>query len=243
MLRAFGADVFGEQWGDAPARVLALPGWMRQRGDFRAVLDGLDAVALDLPGFGGASAAPEHAMGAAGYADAVTPALEACGPRPIVLGHSFGGRVAVHLAARHPDRFAALVLTGAPLLHRADRPAGPPLSFRLLRQMHRLHLIGDARMEEIRQRRGSADYRNATGVMRSVLVTVVNESYEEQLAGVRCPVELVWGADDDAVPVSVAERAAALVPNGARITVVPGTGHLTPLTAPDALRDALARHL
>jgi pimeloyl-ACP methyl ester carboxylesterase len=70
---------------------------------------------------------------------------------------------------------------------------------------------------------------------------VVNESYEEQLRAVRCPLELVWGDDDTEAPIAVAEQAAALVP-GATLTRLPGAGHLTPSTAPDALRDALVRH-
>jgi pimeloyl-ACP methyl ester carboxylesterase len=243
MLRSLGPELFGEQHGHAPARVLALPGWMRQRSDFRHVLDGVDAVALDLPGFGGATPEPPEPIGAAGYAELVAPALDACTERAVVLGHSFGGRVAVHLAARYPDRIGALVLTGVPLLHRDDRPSKAPLSFRVRKHLHRLGLYPDGAMERLRRSSGSADYRAATGVMREVFVRVVNESYEEQLQAVTQPVELVWGDDDDAVPLYVAERAAALLGGRARLTVVPGAGHLTPLTAVSALRDALGHHL
>lgn len=239
MLRSFSDGLFGEQYGEAPPRVLALPGWMRPRADFRHVLDGLDAVALDLPGFGGASPAPAEATGAAGYAGLVRPALESCADRVVIVGHSFGGRVAVHLAADHPDRVAALVLTGAPLLFRAGRPGQPSLSYRTVRWLHRRGVVSDARMERLRLERGSADYQAATGVMRDVLVRVVNESYEDVLPRVACPTALVWGDDDDAVPVEVAERARALLGGPASLTIVPGAGHLTPLTAPPALRRAI----
>ena len=134
MLRAFGSAptaVFGEQVGDGPARVLALPGWMRTRADFAAVIDGLDAVTLDLPGFGGATPEPPEATGAAGYAEAVAPALEACAPGVVVVGHSFGGRVAVHLAASHPGQIGALVLTGVPRLVKPPASSRPKASFRL----------------------------------------------------------------------------------------------------------------
>ena len=101
---------------------------MRQRKDFDGVLDGLDAIALDLPGFGGASPEPAAAMDAAGYADAVAPALDACAPGVVVLGHSFGGRVAVNLAATHPDRVGALVLTGVPRLVAPAQASTPKAS-------------------------------------------------------------------------------------------------------------------
>lgn len=232
--------LFAEQYGAQPPRVVALHGWARTRADFEQVLQGLDAVALDLPGFG-VSPAPPEAWGAADYAELVAGAMtELGGERYVLLGHSFGGRVAVRLAARHPDLVAALVLTGVPgLLRRA--PSRPAAAYRLARRLHAARLLSDARMERLRQRYGSADYRAATGVMRDVLVRVVNESYEDDLAALACPVELVWGADDAAAPLGVAERAAELAPD-ARLTVLPGTGHLTPLVAPEALREALRRH-
>jgi pimeloyl-ACP methyl ester carboxylesterase len=238
MLRAYADGLFGEQHGTGVAGVLALPGWMRTRQDFAAVLEGLDAIALDLPGFGGTSPAPVEAMGAAGYADTAAPALDVCAPRPVLLGHSFGGRVAVHLAAREPGRFAGVVLAGVPLLHKEGRPSKPPLRFRAVRWLHRRGVVSDARMEALRQQRGSADYRAAQGVMRDVLVRVVNESYEDQLAALTCPVHLVWGADDAAVPVRIAERAAELIPGPTSLTVLPGVGHLVPTTAAAALRAA-----
>jgi pimeloyl-ACP methyl ester carboxylesterase len=163
----------------------------------------------------------------------------------VVVGHSFGGRVALHLAANHPDRVAALVLTGVPNLFKREAPAkSPPLRFRLSRALHRRGLISEDRMEAIRRRSGSADYRNApSGTMRSVLVAATNEDYEGQLADLRGPVELVWGELDDQAPLSLARRAAESLGDRATLTVVPGVGHFVPTVAPDALASAIARHV
>ncbi len=244
MLKTFaGGRLFGAAYGSGQARVVALHGWGRSHSDFDAVLEGVDAVALDLPGFG-ATPAPPEAWGAAGYAAAVEPALEELGrPAVVVVGHSFGGRVAVHLAASRPELVSALVLSGVPLVRRPDAPRRKPaLAFRVGKALHRRKLLGDERMEQLRRRYGSADYRAARGVMRDVHVRAVNESYEEQLASVRCSVELVWGDDDDQVPASVASLAAEHL-GDSNITLVPGAGHLVPLTAPHALRAAIERHL
>ncbi|MBA2253930.1 MAG: alpha/beta hydrolase [Chloroflexi bacterium] len=244
-LRSF-ADgrLFGERIGNGEPRVLALHGWGRTHRDFADLLQGMDAVALDLPGFG-ASPAPERAAeppGAAAYAAILADALPELGGPFVVLGHSFGGRVAVHLAASRPEAVTALVLTGVPLLRRDDERRAPPIGYRIVRALHRRGLVGDARMERLRRRRGSEDYRNASGVMRDVLVRVVNETYEAPLRAVSCPVELVWGDDDPQVPLAVAERAAAILGDRARLTVVPGAGHDTPRTAVAALRVAIERH-
>ncbi|HEY7948876.1 MAG TPA: alpha/beta hydrolase [Acidimicrobiales bacterium] len=251
MLQALaGGALFGEVWGPSPAEVLVLHGWGRSHGDFSGVVgptapEGpLPSCAPDLPGFGG-SPAPPSAWGSAEYVAALLPLLEeGSGPaRPVVVvGHSLGGRLAVTLAATRPDLVRALVLTGAPVGPHREGSRRPAARYRLARALHRRGLLSEARMERGRQRHGSADYRAAEGVMRAVLVRMVNERYDESLAAIRCPVELVWGDDDREVPVAVARSLLAALP-GATLSLCPGAGHLTPLSAPAALRSAVDRAL
>ena len=240
-LRAYGdGSLFGEASGEGPPQVLALHGWARRGSDFAASLQGFSFIALDLPGFG-ATPAPTTAIGAAGYARAIEPVLGEFPDRVVLVGHSFGGRVAVHLAVNRPDRVKGLILTGVPLLLRPTKRKSPA-TFRVARWAARLGLIPASTMERLRRRYGSADYRAAEGIMRQILVTAVNESYEEQLAQLALPVELLWGADDAEVPVGVAERAAALLTaagSEVRFVVEPGVGHLLPVTAPAKLHRAV----
>lgn len=228
--------VFGERTGPAGSaalpRVLALHGWARTRADLLPVLTGdpdgpVDGLALDLPGFG-ATPAPPAAWSTREYAEQLVPLVEAAERPVVIVGHSFGGRVAVHLAALMADRLAGLVLTGTPSLVRLDagaRASKPPLAYRLGRAAHRRGLLPDARLELLRQRYGSADYKAAHGVMRDVLVKAVSEDYADLLPRVTCPVHLVWGEHDTAAPAAMARAAAERFPD-ARLTVVPGSGHL-----------------
>lgn len=252
MLRTFaGGRLFGALWGDGPPSVLALHGWGRSHADFDALArpsgaagETLPAVALDLAGFG-AAPAPEGAWGSADYAGHVSAVLEEMATPVVVVGHSFGGRVALHLAAAYPDAVGAMVLTGVPLLRLAPAPR-PAASYRALRALHRMGLVGDARVDRVRQRRGSADYQATTGVMRDVFVRLVQETYEDQLDAVSCPVSMIWGEDDTTVPLEVARRALARLqarPEGpfCELVVCPGAGHLLPLRAPEALREVVDR--
>lgn len=252
MLRSLaGGALFGELWGPEPCRVLALHGWARTHADFAPALGSaaaggeLPVVAPDLPGFG-ATPAPPVPWGTAEYAEALLPLFADGGPLggapAVVVGHSFGGRVAVTLAAARPELVSALVLTGAPLLPRPGGAARPPASYRAVRLLRRWRLVGEERLERARRRHGSPDYRNAQGVMRGVLVRVVGERYDEQLSRLACPVELVWADDDSEAPWSVAEGLAARLP-GAVLTRCPGAGHLTPLAAAGTLRAAVERAL
>jgi pimeloyl-ACP methyl ester carboxylesterase len=244
VLKSFaGGRVFGASWGSGAATVVALHGWRRTHHDFSAVFEdpafagAHAAIGLDLFGFG-ATPPPPEPWGTEEYARHLLPLFDGAdglAERVTIVGHSFGGRVAVRLAAMAPDRIERLVLTGVPLLDRADRRATPSLSYRAARFLHRRGLVADSRMEALRQRHGSADYRAAQGVMRGVLVAMLAEEYADDLAAIRCPVDLVWGANDTEVPVEVAERARALLGSSTLLTL-PGVGHLTPTEAPAALR-------
>ena len=231
-----GGRVFGERVGVAPPVVLGLHGWRRDRSDLLPALGGLQALSLDLPGFG-STPAPATSWGAADYAELVATVIAELPEPVVVLGHSFGGRVAVALGAAHPELVRGLVLTGVPLL-RAPSSGRASLGFRAARALNRVRLVSDTRMEALRRTRGSADYQAATGVMRDVLVRLVNESYDNELRALRCPVRMVWGELDTAAPVAMARAAAAMIAD-CSLQVLDGVDHFVPNRAPAALNSAV----
>jgi pimeloyl-ACP methyl ester carboxylesterase len=254
VLRAFlDGRVYGNQRGEDPPLVVALHGWQRTNSDFDAMLSSknpavddpfhgevIPSLALDLPGFGDSSA-PPTVWGSPEYAQALLPLLRELPGPVVIVGHSFGGRVALHLATMAPDLVRGLILTGVPLAAHPGqaRPRTDP-RYRAIRRAAVLGLIPQSWLERARQKYGSPDYRQAVGVMRQVLVTTVQESYTDLFPQIAVPVELVWGADDAVAPVAVALRALEQFPD-ARLTVIEEVGHLLPTEAPDALRHALAK--
>lgn len=242
MLKSFlGGRLFGDQYGSGDISILALHGWRRTRTDF-AFLNGRDAVALDLPGFG-LSPEPESVWGTEDYAAVVaqylqTLDLQPLAAPPVLLGHSFGGRVAVRLAAAHPELAGGLVLTGTPLIRRVRPGARSPWRLRAAKRLDRWGLAPRGVLEAQRHRFGSADYRAESGLMRDTFVRVVNESYVDDLAALRCKTAFVWGDDDTEAPADLASEAAALVADST-LTLLPGVGHQTPLAAPQELLRAL----
>lgn len=212
--------VLAEKTGPEP-RVLALHGWARTRSDWLPALEGTSALAVDLPGFG-ASPPPPVGWGSRDYAELLAPLLAEGGWT--VAGHSFGGRVAVQLAARWPSLVTRVVLTGVPLLRR-ESGGKAPVAYRLAKRAHAAGLVSDAAMEQRRRKHGSADYRAADGVMRDTLVRLVNEDYRSTLPDITAPVDLVWGAHDTAAPLDMVREAAALLQQS-QLAVSPTSGHL-----------------
>ncbi|MFM6968332.1 MAG: alpha/beta fold hydrolase [Microbacteriaceae bacterium] len=214
--------VLAERIGEVPPRVVALHGWGRSGADFVPVLAGLDAVAIHLPGFG-PTASPDAVWGTPEYAELVVDAIRPFSP-VVLVGHSFGGRIAVRIAAKYPELVSGLVLTGAPLVRLA--PTGKPkLSYRLAKWANRVGLLSDTAMEARRRKAGSADYNAAQGVMRDIMVKTVNENYDDDLARITAPTWMVWGEHDTAAPTAAGKVASERV-RGARWIVVPGEEHL-----------------
>ena len=231
--------VLAERIGGSPARVVALHGWGRTGSDFVGVLAGLDALAIHLPGFG-PTALPDAVWGTDDYARLIADAIEPLGP-VVLVGHSFGGRIAVRLAASRPELVSGLVLTGAPLV-RITPPSKPSLSYRLVKALHRLGLISDAVMESRRKKAGSADYNAAQGIMRDIMVKTVNETYNEDLARITTSTWLVWGENDTAAPTAAGKVASDRI-RGARWVVVPGEAHLLTPVLGAAVRAAIEEAL
>lgn len=233
------SDWVAEKFGSGQPHIIALHGWGRSGSDFERILAGQDALAVHLPGFGPAPE-PTGAWSTAEYADQLADALRGLG-RLVVVGHSFGGRVAVRLAARHPEVVSALVLTGVPLT-RVTPPKSVPLAFQIAKVLHAKKLIPEATMERYRRKYGSQDYRNARGVMRDILVKTVAEDYLDDATRVVAPVTMVWGELDAPAPVAAAEKALQYFPH-ATLRVVPGASHLMEGNLEEAVKDAVSAAL
>ena len=213
--------VWAHGWGHSHRNMLELAEAMRPVAP---------SVLLDLPGFGD-SPPPPAPWGTADYADAIAEFLGMLPPgRRIWVGHSFGCRVGLQLAARHPELVDGLFLIAAAGL----QPRRPPwkrlrigarrLAFRLVRAMTP---EGPAR-ERLRARFGSADYRQA-GPLRPILVKVVSEDLSETARAVRCPTLLLYGDGDRETAPEIGERFNRLIPRS-RLVVLRGFDHWSVLT-------------
>jgi pimeloyl-ACP methyl ester carboxylesterase len=213
--------IWAHGWGHSHASLAPLAQAMRSRAD---------SLLVDFPGFG-ASPLPPGPWGTEDYADAMADWLAGLPARKRVwVGHSFGCRVGLQIAARHPDAVTALFLIAAAGLqpHRSPwaraRRTPRRLAFRLMRAMT---FEGPAR-DRLRERYGSSDYRTA-GQMRPVLVKAVSEDLSDMARRIGMPVVLVHGDGDTESPPEIATRLHALIP-GSRLHLLRGFDHWTILT-------------
>lgn len=217
---------------DAPP-VVVLHGWGANKetvASIQACLRGSHrTIALDLPGFG-ASDPPPVPWATPDYAQLVRAFVAQLGiSRASFVGHSFGGKTSIMLAATHPQLVDRLVLIDASGI-RPPRGAAyyaRVYGFKAARRALATPLLAGPLGGPLRRRFdaqfGSDDYRQA-GAMRGTLVRVVNEDLRDLLPQIAASTLLIWGELDDATPLSDGRLMERLIPD-AGLVVFPGAGH------------------
>ncbi|GHV34162.1 alpha/beta hydrolase [Synergistales bacterium] len=218
--------------------VVFLHGWGVDYSYFLPVMERIKETmrvcALDLPGFG-ASEEPPAAWGVDDYADFVLSFLADRGVKSAVLiGHSFGGRIAIKLAARRETDRAGLEIPKIILIDSAGiRPQKTTMRkikgifYKTVKRILSINIIQKKYpeiLEKWRMKNGSSDYRNASPLMRECLVKVVSEELTPCLPFISCPTLLVWGENDTATPLDDARVMERLIPD-AGLVVLRGAGH------------------
>ena len=199
-----------------------------------ALAAGCRVINIDFPGFG-RSSEPPTVWGVEEYTRLVEKLLQAQGvARPVMIGHSFGGRVGILYSSRNAVSKLILVDAAGVKPRRSLSYYIKVYSFKASRRLLPL-LIGkkraEARIEAARARAGSSDYASATPRMRQILSKVVNEDLCHVMPSIKAPTLLIWGENDTATPIGDARRMESLI-DGAGLVSFPGCGHYSFLDNP-----------
>ncbi len=184
---------------------------------------------VDFPGFG-ASDEPTTIWGIEEYTRAFEHFVAELGiDSPILIGHSFGGRVAILFASRNPTHKVVLVDAAGVKPRLSLSYDTKVYSYKSLKRILPL-LTGKAAAQRIidsyRKKSGSSDYNSATPMMRAILSKVVNEDLCGVMPSISAPTLLIWGECDTATPLADAERMCKIIKDSG-LVVVPGAGHFS----------------
>lgn len=224
--------------------------------------DRFRVLAPDLCGYGGTGPCGDRPFSLAHEAQIVLALLERAGGRAHLVGHSYGGAVALHVALRHGASVLSLALI-------------EPVAFHLLRENEALDAAAFAEIAAVAARVNRAfidgdheggmarfvDYWSGSGAWgtvpvakRAALVARLEKValdfkavFGEPTRLQDCwplfmPVLLVQGGASPLPTRRVCGQLSRVIPD-ARLEVVEGAGHMLPLTHAERVNALLASHL
>lgn len=202
--------------------VVLLHGWGQNIAMMKPIGDRLQKnhriTILDFPGFG-ESEEPKTALTVYDYCEILEELLKKLKvKKPVIMGHSFGGRIAIIYASR--NEVEKVVLFGSPCIRKEVKPS---LKLRMLKSLKKIPGIN--KLEGFAKNHlGSRDYKNASEIMKKILVNVVNEDLSECAKKINVPTLLIWGDRDTEAPVEDAKELEKIIPD-AGLIVLPNSTH------------------
>ncbi len=212
----------------------------------KAVPEDRHVIAIDLPGAGGSDRSREVSPALHSISRVLCNMLDILGLElPVLVGHSHGGAVALHLAASEPGRVSGLVLLAPahPYFRHADQliafylsPLGRAFAHTMPWYPAWMQMMGLRRMagpqswdapERLVPYRENLRTRGTVGFLLRLLRTWQSDMRELRhllQAPFRLPTLLIWGDHDRAVPVGTAPDLQRRLRN-AELEVLPGVGH------------------
>ncbi|QBI20051.1 alpha/beta fold hydrolase [Egibacter rhizosphaerae] len=252
-----GLEIAFERAGTGPPLLLLHGGWSDHRAwrpQLEELADEFTVIAWAAPGCG-RSADPPADFRLPDYADCVAGLVDALGlARPHMLGLSFGGGLALEVYRRHPAIVRTLVLAAA---YAGWAGSLPPdvVEQRLARALREAELPPEqwadgylpgmfaagappGAVEEYRTM--MLDARLAG--IRAMLQGFAEADLRDVLPTIDVPTLLLYGAEDQRSPLSVAEDLHARIPTS-RLVVIPDIGHVSNLEAPDVFNEEVRSFL
>lgn len=200
-------------------------------------------AAPDMPGFGKTPEPPAE-WTVDDYTDFAVSFIAALGLKKVILlGHSFGGRVIIKMANRKdlPFTITKIVLVDAAGI-KPEKSAEQKMKENVSKFGKKLLSGSPKLLNKLQTMAGSQDYRDASPLMRRILVNVVNEDLKELLPGIKQSTLLIWGTLDTATPLTDAKLMEQFIPD-AGLAEIPGAGHFSFLENPALFNAILSSFL
>ena len=214
--------------------------------EVRALRDAADPiVAPSLPGFGG-TAVPRGDASMDDYADSVVAAMDAAKvERAAIAGLSMGGYVAFALWRRHRDRIERLFLADTRAEADTEEARDKRLRLAALIREHGIEALLKTPPPWLRK--GSPHWdpllkmirgQTPDGVAQGSIAMANRPDSRPDLPTIDVPTTVVVGEVDEITPLEMSQSMVDLIP-GAKLSIIPGAGHISNLEAPTAFEAAL----
>lgn len=203
-------------YGQGKDTVVLLHGWGQNIQMMQGMGDALKkyfrVIIIDLPGYGGSSE-PNYPWTVNDYVKCIRQLfINLKIEHPILIGHSFGGKISLLYASQYDTN--KLICLASPFKKAQENKS---FKLRVLKLAKKIPVLN--KLENFAKRHiGSTDYRQASDMMRKIMVETVNLDISEDVQKIKCPTLLIWGTNDSAVPYSHATELNTLIKGSGLVT-------------------------
>jgi len=219
------------------ATLVLLHGWQSSKERWQRVKEeikkgGIKVIVPDLPGFKKETEL-KRPWGLDDYVEWVKRSFFINEDQFFLLGHSFGGRIAIKFAIKYPEKLSGLILVSAAGI----KPKRNPLVSIFVPIFKKLSFLPGYRFfRKIFYRfvLKKTDYVNLKGVMKETFKKVINEDLTPLLSKIKVPTLIIWGEKDKITPLSDAFLMKKEIKNS-KLEILKDIGHAPHLKDPKSL--------
>lgn len=242
--------MYYEKYGDNKRSIIILPGWGETRKTFNYIIQFLKnfftVYIVDYPGFGN-SQTPNRDLTIYEYSSLIHEWITSLNvEKPILIGHSFGGRIITVLTGYYQYNYDNVIMMNAAGI----KPKKSIISkcktmiYKFLNKLS--NLLPSSSKNKLKNflfsHFASSDYKNLDSKMRQTFKNVVNEDLKPYLKYIKSKVLLIWGNKDEATPVKDGDTMHKLIPNS-ELIVLDGVDHFTYLRNPQLINQIIYEQL
>ncbi len=160
-----------------------------------------------------------------------------------LLGHSFGGQLAIRLAAQYPEKFNCLVLIDSSGIR--DHSLGKRIKrvgFASLAKLGKIFTKSDLARKLLYKVAGEKDYLQADLILRQTMANLITTDIQDDASRIQLPTLIIWGENDRVTPLWMGQRLARLIKN-ARFEIISQARHSPHFTHSDEVVRIIVQNL
>lgn len=239
--------LYYEKYGDANKTLIILPGW----GDNRKTWDYFISIfkeyfniyIFDYPGFG-KSKFPNHNLTIYDYSKVFNDFIrENIHDTPIILGHSFGGRLIILLQSVYNIQFHKIILMdSAGIKNFSFKKTIKKYLYKFLKKLKFLFSNKEKYLQKLLAIFGSSDFKNINPNMQKTFINIVNTNLKKYISSIKDETLIIWGTIDTETPYKDALKFHKLIKNSYLIPIN-NSNHFPYLDYPNLIINILYEYL
>ncbi len=232
--------IYYEKYGTKKESILILPGWGNTGPTFNNIIEVFKEKYTiyipDYPGFGN-SPIPKQELTIYNYAELINSFIkEIIVNTPIIIAHSFGGRITAILLGKYKLKIKKIILFDVAGL-KQKKSIKQILKEKLYKLLKKLVKLLPKKEREKYYRKlllifGSTDYLNLPASMHKTFQNIIKEDLKDYYRSINAEVLIIWGDKDTDTPLKNAYKLHKII-NNSGLIIYKNSGHFSYLDYPE----------